>query len=105
MKENLIDITWNPATGTLYRVVNKSGHLINIEPKAVYSYQRRLYKSEDSRLYLNENDVFMYLGKKERIPDYYTFFKILHKDLVCWLLMPERLYEANHKIIDPISLI
>ena len=105
MKEHIIEVTWNPVAGNLYRVVDKSGHLLNTEPKAVYSYQRKLYKTEDRRLYLNEGDIFMFLGQRQRIPEHYSFFKILHKDLVCWLLMPERLYEEIHRIINPIPLI
>lgn len=105
MKEQIIKIDWTPTVGLLYKVVNKTGHLVSPKPKAVYSYQRRIYKIDDNRLYLNENDIFMFLGEKQRIPEHYSFFKILHKDLVCWLLMPERLYEENHRIINPIPLI
>ena len=104
MKEFIIKLTWTPTVGELYQVVEKTGHLLNKEPKASYSYQRRIRGIEDSRLELSPGDVFMYLGEKQRIPEYYSFFKILHKDLVCWLIMSERLYAENHKVFDPIKI-
>lgn len=104
MKEYIINITWTPIAGNLYQVTDKAGYFLNKEPKALYSYHRRIKGIEDSRLELHQDDIFMYLGEKQRIPEYYSFFKILHKDLVCWLIMSERLYAENHKVFDPIKI-
>lgn len=101
-KEHVIKLTWHPIKGNLYKVKNETGHLLNTVPKAIYSYQRRLFGVEDKRLYLGYGDIFLFLGEKQRIPEYYSFFKILHKDLVCWIVMSERLYEEKHKVLDPI---
>ncbi len=109
--KDVINITWEPKCGSLYRVVNKTGHIINSVPKAIYYYDFLKIKNNtnnkhvNKKFFLNENDVFMFLGKKERIPHYFSFYKILYKDIICWLIMSERLYEEKHKIIDPIIIL
>lgn len=106
MKEHVIKLTWHPIKGNLYKVEDLGGHRLSLEPKAkFYYYQKHSYALDDKRLYLNKDDIFLFLGEKQRIPEYYSFFKILNKDLVCWLIMPERLYEQKHKIINPIPLL
>ena len=103
MKDSVIKINWLPIKGGLYKVADHAGHRLSIEPKAkLFNYHKQAYNIGDTRLYLNKDDIFMFLGEKQRIPEFYSFFKILNKDLVCWIIMPERIYEEKHRTIYPI---
>ena len=94
----IIKPNWNPKKGSIYKVINKNGHAINSLSKAPFS-EKYLFK------YINKNDLFLFLGKQESIPEHYSFYQILFGDKVMWMSYPWRQYHNNDKIDFPIKLI
>ena len=91
---------WKPTKGGIYRVANKNGHPINSLSKGVYGLNEQHSKRKIS--YIDNNELFMFLGKQESIPEHFSFYQILYKEKVLWLICPWRLYDECDKIVFPI---
>lgn len=92
---------WNPKKGSLYQCLDKKGFMINDEPKALNVYFTYM---GDKKYKMKYEDVFIYLGKKERIPELFSFFLILLNSRRVWLIYPEKIYNEEDFPVAPICL-
>ena len=92
--------TWHPTKGGIYRVTNNNGHPINSLAKGVYGLRENNLTRKIS--YIDNNELFMFLGRQESIPEHFSFYQILYGEKVVWMICPWRLYDDCDKISFPV---
>lgn len=78
----MVSVAWKPKPGAY---VAQCPFNYNKEPKAPGSYGK-------ANVVMEPGTVFCFLGKVQRIPEFWTFYQILLGEEIFWLCIAERLY-------------
>lgn len=104
MDKHLVDITWHPVAGRLYQTIDQSiACPFPQVPDSVRYAPDRSGRNPFAKAIANKSffippeTVFLFLGKRERIPGHWTFFQILaSSERVCWLAYSEYVWVHNY---------
>ncbi|MFA6049997.1 MAG: hypothetical protein WC761_02265 [Candidatus Paceibacterota bacterium] len=94
---SVFNITWQPVKGKIYRQVDPTLSVCakpiipgsSIITTNAHGLGKTATTNERSILYREDEHVVLYLGERQRIPDHYTFFKVLWQERPWWVYYQE----------------
>jgi hypothetical protein len=97
----IIPCKWKPTKGRLYRIFDKRGFVFNEKPvqnEPIWRHRR----SNIPGTRIEYGEIFLFLGRVERVPNVFSAFHILLREKAGWLIYPETVKRNEELPVAPL---